>query len=115
MATPYYIDINPAASGDPKSKFSPPAAKAKVGQVIYWRNNDSEAHWPVQKSLVKDSANKAGWWLQDAGVSGKLPDQDPPVTQEGVSSAVPWTAPVDYVCYLHPDDPDETGTLQVVA
>ena len=113
MANPFYIDINPVASGNPKSKFTPNAASAAIGQVIYWRNNTSQAHWPVQKSLLQDSANKTGWWLQDAGVSGKLPDQDPPTTQEGVSSGVAWTAPVQYVCYLHPDDPEETGTLTV--
>jgi plastocyanin len=81
--------------------FDPQSQPAAVGASVYWRNEDTEAHWPTPAPYAKDDA-----WL-DYQIPGVVGGQ-PPAVSDGVSFGTAGT--YDYVCALHQD---ETGTVVV--
>jgi plastocyanin len=101
MAEEQIIDIN-EEPGPEGSVFEPPDLEAAVGDLVYWRNNTGEAHQPAPKGEPPST------WM-DYPISSKLPDQPPPTSQQAVTYDSATT--VEYYCALHPDRPEETGTI----
>jgi plastocyanin len=101
MPTTRMIDI--VQDGGQPARFDPQNLSAAPGDLINWRNNTSEAHWPGPKNGPRDA------WM-DAEIPGKLPDQPAPTSQQTLSFSAAMTNPVQYICALHPD---MTGTITV--
>jgi plastocyanin len=106
MAQTAMIDIDAlsgAPPGTPQAEFKPQNITVAVGDVIYWRNNDSKAHWPTTSAtpIVNDA------WM-DYQIPGKLHGQPAPTSQQAVSFGTAGT--YHYVCGLHHG---ETGTIVV--
>lgn len=86
--------------------FDPDPAKADLGDQIFWSNKDTKAHWPGR--LVKEGTT------EKIDKTFFIPHK---VAGNGdVSSS--WGAAIanrtyEYACSLHPDDPDERGTIVV--
>jgi plastocyanin len=85
----------------PRVVFDPDPLQARVGDQIFWTNNDeSEAHWP---GLLQDDGNIDETFF--------IPHQIAP--DGGVSSTFAPSLPdqvFEYACSLHPD---EKGTIRV--
>jgi plastocyanin len=97
MATNVIISIEESSG---KTVFNPSTQTAGLGDLIYWRNNTSQAHKLVLKS------NPSVAWVPE--IPGKLPDQPAPVSQRAVTfSAKTATTGVEYMCSTH----GEIGTL----
>ena len=85
---------------DGQVTFDPVVLEAKVGDQIFWTNNDKEAHWPglpVEGTLSDEP-------------KFFMPNQIAPGGTSSVFS--PGRAPetFNYACSLHSD---ETGTINV--
>jgi len=67
------------------------------GQCVSWGNSDSEAHQPCPDSGTP--------WF------------DAPINSGDLSKSVSFadTGTINYKCALHPDNPDETGSITVNA
>ncbi|MGA2127101.1 MAG: hypothetical protein ABSG76_13215 [Xanthobacteraceae bacterium] len=79
--------------------FEPSPCQALIGDLVYWRNQDTEAHWPA---AIEDGQPVP---------SSFVPNQIPP---GGVSSFFSPGAEgtIEYGCVLHPD---ERAKIQVLA
>ena len=79
--------------------FEPSPCQALIGDLVYWRNQDTEAHWPA---AIEDG---------QPAPSSFVPSQIPP---GGVSSFFSPGAEgiIEYGCVLHPD---ERAEIQVLA
>ena len=95
------IDINEADDSG-GAVFVPDVEQAAVGDLVYWRNNTCEAHWPAPKGGPDDA------WM-DYPISSKLPDEPPPTSQQAITYGSATT--VEYFCAEHPDRLEETGTI----
>lgn len=96
------IDIN-EEPGPEGSVFEPQTLEAAVGDLVYWRNNTGERHWPAPKGELPST------WM-DYPISSKLPDQPPPTSQQAVTYGTATT--VEYYCVIHEERPEETGTIE---
>jgi plastocyanin len=83
------------------AEFDPASQPAAVGATVYWRNEDTKAHWPTPAPLGEKDA-----WL-DYQIPGTVSGQ-PPAVSDGVSFGTAGT--YDYICALHQD---EAGTIVV--
>ena len=85
-----------------KVAFDPNPVKLGTGDFVVWSNHDPKAaHWPTQKGQA------ANWWMDDSLPSFQV--GQPAATSPAVNLAGP--ASITYVCSLHPNDPDEQGTI----
>lgn len=84
--------------------FNPQNQTVSAGDVIYWRNNTPDQHQPAP--IINGNISPSAW--MDTPIPGKLPDEPPPTSQQGVSFS--GATKVNYACALHPN---EKGTLTV--
>jgi len=86
--------------------FDPSPLDVKVGDQIFWTNNDSEPHWP-------------GLQRQDGSIDETffMPNQIAEASDMGPSSSstfAPGEGTFVYVCSIHRDPPcSEPGTIEV--
>ena len=92
------ITIKKAGS---QAAFDPPSQPAAVGDDVYWRNEDTQAHWPTPAPPTDDAA-----WL-DYQIPG-IVHGAPPAVSDGVAFGA--TGTYAYVCALHNG---ETGEIVV--
>jgi plastocyanin len=92
MARNRKIDINDQA-GNTLASFNPPDLQAQPGDLIFWLNNSSVAHWPAPTADPKDQKK----WLPYQ-IPGRTANQDPAASQS-ITFASDVT--IDYVCSLH--------------
>ena len=71
------------------------ATAISTGQCVSWGNSDTQAHQPTP--------NSGEAWFDAPIPSGDL----------SKSVSFPNNGTFDYHCSLHPDNPDETGTITV--
>ena len=116
MPDSFSIDIFPipnAPAGQPTARFSPDPANVKVGNVVFFRNNDQvNTHWPVASTVPNTDPNnpdRTGWWM-DAPISTALPGQPTP-SKEAFTPGAPTAA--GGVKYLDAQNPNVTGTIIV--
>jgi hypothetical protein len=114
MADSFAIDIFPipnAPAGQPTARFSPNPATVKVGNIVFFRNNDEvSTHWPVASSVPNTDPNKpdpknpdlTGWWM-DSPISTALPGEPTPSKEAFTPSAATSAGGVKYLDALHPD------------
>jgi plastocyanin len=114
MAQTRQININDQDTG--LAAFDPNPLKANPGDLIFWTNNSTVAHWPAPSDNPADQKKwllyqipgttdpKTGRTGLDPATSGSItmPDPDNP-------GDLPQT--INYVCSLHPE---ETGQIQLV-
>jgi plastocyanin len=80
--------------------FEPSPCQALIGDIVYWRNQDTQAHWPA---AIQNGQPAPMSFMQN---------QIPP---GGVSTFFSPGAPagvIEYGCVLHPD---ERAEIQVLA
>ena len=82
----------PKSSG--LASFDPPTQNMQVGDQIFWRNDDTKAHYPHPNADFVFMANQIA----------------PNSTSPGFAPGTPGT--ITYHCCLHPG---ETGTIEVQA
>lgn len=116
MPDSFSIDIFPipnAPAGQPTARFSPDPANVKVGNVVFFRNNDQvNTHWPVASTVPNTDPNnpdRTGWWM-DAPIPTALPGQPTPSKEAFTPGAA--TA-IGGVKYLDAQNPNVTGTIIV--
>jgi len=116
MPDTFSIDIFPIANapaGPPTARFSPDPANVKVGNVVFFRNNDQvNTHWPVASTVPNTDPNnpdRTGWWM-DAPIPTALPGQPTP-GKEAFTPGAPTAA--GGVKYLDAQNPNVTGTIIV--
>jgi plastocyanin len=93
MASLRQININRGVS-PPTVTFNPTLLEVKVGDQIFWTNNDSQPHWPGLKK-------------QDGSIDNSffMPNQIAEASDMGSSSSSIFSSDVAktlvYVCSLH--------------
>ncbi len=118
MPDSFSIDIIPipnAPPGKPKVYFNPNPANIKVGNVVFFRNNDPvNTHWPVASTAPNTdpkNPDRTGWWI-DAPIPTALPGQPTPSKETFSPSAATAAGGVSYLDALHPN---VTGVIIVTA
>ena len=109
MAQTWIIAIDQVAGSETIAvQFTPSTLTVAVGDIIYWRNNDSNPHWPAP--IVNGVIQPTNW--MDYQIPGKLPDQPAPTSQQAVSfSGQTASTGLTYGCAITGDN--ETGTIIV--
>jgi plastocyanin len=79
------------APGQP-GVFNPSSLTVAAGDLIFWSNDTSDAHWPAPAGQPEDT-----WFSYQ--IPGKLPDQPAPASPQ---ISFPSATQVNYVCALHP-------------
>jgi len=103
MPDPFVIDIFPipnAPAGQPTARFSPNPANVKVGNVVFFRNNDTvHTHWPVASTVPNTNPanpDRTGWWM-DSPISTALPGEPTPSKEAFTPSAATSSGGVTYL------------------
>lgn len=109
MADPFVIDIFPipdAPAGQPAAKFTPNPANVQVGNVVFFRNNDTvNTHWPVSSKVPNTDPKKpdrTGWWME-APISTASPGEPTPSKEAFTPSTPTDPGGVQYLDALFPD------------
>ena len=63
MGSTVMITIKKAGS---QAAFDPPSQPAAVGDDVYWRNEDTQAHWPTPRLKTTCSRLSALVWFSFA-------------------------------------------------
>jgi len=82
-------------------QFTPHTASVAAGADIYWRNGDTEAHWPAPSA-----ANPTEWL--DYKIPGTVKGAEPAVSP-GISIA--GSGQFNYICAVHPHAATEKGVI----
>jgi plastocyanin len=99
---PVKIIIKAKSDGAPAGIFQPDPAKVEVGDNVFWSNEDAQAHWP---GLLSSGVIVQKFFLPNqVGGKGDVSSNWAPATSNKT---------YHYACSLHPDDPDERGTIVV--
>ena len=97
MPFSWLININ--TKSPTSATVHPNPLNASVGDEIVWANNDGRAHWPA---LANGTLNPTFF----------MPNKIAPHSSS--SSFRPGDAETfNYVCSIHPNDPNEKGTIKV--
>ncbi|HEV3315650.1 MAG TPA: hypothetical protein VG488_01725 [Candidatus Angelobacter sp.] len=95
------ININPNPTAPPRIKFDPnPLTNVRIGDEIFWINNDTEAHWPGR--LNNDGSIDKTFFMANPIAPGTSSDPFSP----GVAGEL------KYACSLSGHE-KETGSIQV--
>ncbi len=89
-------------------EFTPNPRKALGGDVIYWRNDDSEPHWPAPYLMGTTQPDKYGYmnYQIPPGATSDTAFSPAPVPDDG-----PDYIEIQYCCALHPE---EKGIIRVL-
>lgn len=90
-------------NSDGTTSFSPSPQTALVSDLVFWQNNAKAPHWPWPTDSNYNPQAK-GWF----------PAAVPPGETSGDFATPPQPQTVYYCCYLHPTEPTEQGTINVV-
>ncbi|HEV3076528.1 MAG TPA: hypothetical protein VHB47_19040 [Thermoanaerobaculia bacterium] len=82
------------------TSYTPPSVDASYGDLIFWSNDTTQAHWPMPRGGNRDA------WLPYQ-IPGRAPGQVP-ATSDSLALA---KGAYQYVCANHPDE--QGGSIKV--
>jgi plastocyanin len=97
MPFSWLININAQPPGS--VQLDPNPQNASVGDEIVWANNDGREHWP---GLANGTLNTTFFMPNKIA-----PDSTSSTFRPGS------TGTLNYACSIHPNDPNEKGTINV--